>query len=163
MSAAKKAKANFEKVAKKKPDPEGLSVAEQAQTALTGKDFATAKDLFEKAQAVCEGSEAKAVKVPKVGLGNQGTPGARVARLSLMTVHRAARTSRGSKRSDNSRILSSQGREGNPSVGHQCTSGYRVDEWLRVPDRWRQNLRGSKTSAKMPLRPRRRSPRWRRR
>jgi hypothetical protein len=94
MSAAKKAKANFEKVAKKKPDPEGLSVAEQAQTALTGKDFATAKDLFEKAQAVCEGSEAKAVKVPKVGLGNQGTPGARVARLWLMTVHRAARTSR---------------------------------------------------------------------
>jgi hypothetical protein len=113
MSAAKKAKANFEKVAKKKPDPEGLSVAEQAQTALTGKDFATAKDLFEKAQAVCEGSEAKAVKVPKVGLGNQGTPGARVARLSLMTVHRAARTSarEQTERQLSNPVIAGKGRE----------------------------------------------------
>jgi hypothetical protein len=43
MSGAKKAKANYEKVMKKKPDPEGKALGEQAQTALTAKDFATAK------------------------------------------------------------------------------------------------------------------------
>jgi hypothetical protein len=32
-SGAKKAKSNFEKVAKKKPDPAGLALAEQAQAA----------------------------------------------------------------------------------------------------------------------------------
>ena len=67
MSGAKKAKSGYEKVAKKKPDPEGLKLGEEAQAALTAKDFAKAKELFEKAQALCEASEAKAVKAPKVG------------------------------------------------------------------------------------------------
>lgn len=67
MSGAKKAKANYEKVAKKKPDPEGLATGEEAQAALTAKDFGKAKELFEKAQAMCEASEAKAVKQPKAG------------------------------------------------------------------------------------------------
>ena len=50
QSAGKKAKSNFEKVAKKKPDPAGLALAEEAQAALTGKDFAKAKALYEQAR-----------------------------------------------------------------------------------------------------------------
>ena len=60
--AAKKA---FEKVAKKKPDPAGLALAEEAQAALTGKDFATAKEKFQRAQALCEASDAKPAARPK--------------------------------------------------------------------------------------------------
>jgi glutaminyl-tRNA synthetase len=73
QSGAKKAKKEFEKVAKKKPDPEGLKLADEAQAALTGKDFAKAKELFEKAQAVCEASEVKAVKTkPPKPAGGEG-------------------------------------------------------------------------------------------
>lgn len=74
QSAGKKAKSNFEKVAKKKPDPAGLALAEEAQAALTGKDFAKAKALYEQAQALCEASDAKAVKAPKPQKP-QGAPG----------------------------------------------------------------------------------------
>jgi glutaminyl-tRNA synthetase len=59
QSGAKTAKKNFEKVAKKKPDPAGLALAEEAQAALTGKDYATAKEKFQAAQALCEASDAK--------------------------------------------------------------------------------------------------------
>jgi len=62
MSGAKKAKANYDKVAKKKPDPAGLALGEEAAAALTAKDYARAKELFEKGQALCEVSKAKATK-----------------------------------------------------------------------------------------------------
>jgi len=65
QSGAKTAKKAFEKVAKKKPDPAGLALAEEAQAALTGKDFATAKEKFQRAQALCEASDAKPAARPK--------------------------------------------------------------------------------------------------
>ena len=43
MSAGKKAKANFEKTAKKKPDPAGLAIGKEAQAALVQKDYSKAK------------------------------------------------------------------------------------------------------------------------
>ena len=60
MSAGKKAKANFEKVAKKKPDPTGLALGKEAQAALVEKRYANAKELFERAQTICESSAIKA-------------------------------------------------------------------------------------------------------
>ena len=66
QSGAKTAKKAFEKVAKKKPDPAGLALAEEAQAALTGKDFATAKEKFQRAQALCEASDAKPAARPKL-------------------------------------------------------------------------------------------------
>jgi glutaminyl-tRNA synthetase len=65
QSGAKTAKKAFEKVAKKKPDPAGLALAEEAQAALTAKDFATAKEKFQRAQALCEASDAKPAARPK--------------------------------------------------------------------------------------------------
>lgn len=62
MSAGKKAKANFEKVAKKKPDPTGLALGKEAQAALVEKRYANAKELFERAQTICESSAIKATK-----------------------------------------------------------------------------------------------------
>ena len=64
-SGAKTAKKAFEKVAKKKPDPAGLALGEEAQAALTAKDFASAKDMWQRAQAMCEASDAKPVKQSK--------------------------------------------------------------------------------------------------
>ena len=55
MSAGKKAKANYEKIAKKKPDPEGLAIGEEAQAALIQKDYSKAKALFEKARYILRG------------------------------------------------------------------------------------------------------------
>jgi glutaminyl-tRNA synthetase len=65
MSAGKKAKASFEKVAKKKPDPMGLALGKKAQAALVQKDYASAKELFERAQAICEASVNKAMKTKR--------------------------------------------------------------------------------------------------
>ena len=65
MSAGKKAKASFEKVAKKKPDPTGLALGKKAQAALVQKDYASAKELFERAQAICEASANKAMKTKR--------------------------------------------------------------------------------------------------
>ena len=76
QSGAKTAKKAFEKVAKKKPDPAGLALAEEAQAALTGKDFATAKEKFQRAQALCEASDAKPAARPKPAKPDGGAGGA---------------------------------------------------------------------------------------
>ena len=65
MSAGKKAKANFEKTAKKKPDPAGLAIGKEAQAALVQKDYSKAKELFEKARNICEASAVRATKAAK--------------------------------------------------------------------------------------------------
>ena len=65
MSAGKKAKANFEKAAKKKPDPAGLAIGKEAQAALVQKDYSKAKELFEKARNICEASAVRATKAAK--------------------------------------------------------------------------------------------------
>jgi|MDSW01.2.fsa_nt_gb glutaminyl-tRNA synthetase len=62
LSAGKKAKAAFEKVSKRKPDPAGLLLGKQAQEIFLTKDYAKAKVLFESARELCENSEAKAAK-----------------------------------------------------------------------------------------------------
>ena len=66
MSAGKKAKANYEKIAKKRPDPEGLAIGEEAQAALIQKNYSKAKALFEKARYICEASAIKATKTAKL-------------------------------------------------------------------------------------------------
>ena len=65
MSAGKKAKANFEKTAKKKPDPAGLAIGKEAQAALVQKDYSKAKELFENARNICEASAVRATKAAK--------------------------------------------------------------------------------------------------
>lgn len=65
MSAGKKAKANFEKTAKKKPDPAGLAIGKEAQVALVQKDYSKAKELFENARNICEASAVRATKAAK--------------------------------------------------------------------------------------------------
>ncbi len=65
MSAGKKAKANFEKTAKKKPDPAGLAIGKEAQAALVQKDYSKAKELFETARNICEASAVRATKAAK--------------------------------------------------------------------------------------------------
>ena len=82
QSGAKTAKKAFEKVAKKKPDPAGLALAEEAQAALTGKDFATAKEKFQRAQALCEASDAKPAARPKPAKPDGGVGGAGKAKVS---------------------------------------------------------------------------------
>ena len=65
MSAGKKAKANFEKTAKKKPDPAGLAIGKEAQAALVQKDYSKAKEPFENARNICEASAVRATKAAK--------------------------------------------------------------------------------------------------
>jgi|TARA_B110000259_G_scaffold68369_1_gene80579 glutaminyl-tRNA synthetase len=72
QSGAKTAKKNFEKVAKKKPDPAGLALGEEAQAALTAKDFGAAKDLFTQAQTLCEASDVKPAKQVKPAKPSEG-------------------------------------------------------------------------------------------
>ena len=55
-AAAKNAKTDAGKAAKKRPDPEGLKLIEQGDAAMTEKDFAKAVDLFNQAKASCEAS-----------------------------------------------------------------------------------------------------------
>ena len=65
MSAGKKAKANFEKTAKKKPDTAGLAIGKAAQAALVQKDYSKAKELFENARTICEAFAVRATKAAK--------------------------------------------------------------------------------------------------
>ena len=93
QSGAKTAKKAFEKVAKKKPDPAGLALAEEAQAALTGKDFATAKEKFQRAQALCEASDAKPAARPKPAKPDGGAGGAGqakgAAKASITNIYNA--------------------------------------------------------------------------
>jgi hypothetical protein len=61
----KAAKADAGKAAKKKPDPEGLALIEQAEAALTAKDLDKALTLFKEAEAKCKASGVDAVAKEK--------------------------------------------------------------------------------------------------
>ena len=63
--AAKSAKTDAGKAAKKRPDPEGLKLIEAGDAAMAAKDFAKAVELFEAAKAKCESSTVTAEKKPK--------------------------------------------------------------------------------------------------
>ena len=65
MSAVKKAKSKYEKFYKKKPDPAGRALGLKAHAAFIAKDFTTAKDLYERAQALCQASDTRANKEKK--------------------------------------------------------------------------------------------------
>ncbi len=64
-SAAKKAKAEAEKSAKKKPDESGRKAIHDADQKLANKDFAAAILLYQQAKDLCDNSDAKAVKPQK--------------------------------------------------------------------------------------------------
>ena len=64
-SAVKAAKADAGKAAKKKPDPEGLALIEQAEAALAAKDLESALSLFKQAEAKCKASSVESVAKEK--------------------------------------------------------------------------------------------------
>ena len=71
-SAAKNAKADAGKASKKKPDPEGLKLVEEADKAFEAKDFEKAVALYIEAKEKCDSSGVAAVgkeKKPKEASG----------------------------------------------------------------------------------------------
>ena len=64
-AAAKSAKTDAGKAAKKRPDPEGLKLIEQGDAAMAEKDFAKAIQLFTQAQACCAASTVDVVAKEK--------------------------------------------------------------------------------------------------
>ena len=64
-SAAKKAKAEAEKSAKKKPDQRGRQAIHDADQKLAKKEFAAAMLLYQQAKELCDNSDAKAAKPQK--------------------------------------------------------------------------------------------------
>ncbi len=64
-SAAKSAKTDAGKAAKKKPDPEGLALIAKADAAMAAKDFAEAIRLYQEGEAKCRASSASAAPKEK--------------------------------------------------------------------------------------------------
>jgi len=64
-SAAKNAKADAAKASKKKPDPNGLELIEQADAAFDAKDFEKAVSLYISAKEICEASAVAVVSKEK--------------------------------------------------------------------------------------------------
>ena len=64
-AAAKSAKTDAGKAAKKRPDPEGVKLIEQGDAAMAEKDFAKAIELFTQAQASCAASTVDVVAKDK--------------------------------------------------------------------------------------------------
>ena len=64
-AAAKNAKTDAGKAAKKRPDPEGLKLIEQGDAAMADKDFAKAIELFTQAKTCCESSSVETVAKEK--------------------------------------------------------------------------------------------------
>ena len=65
MSAAKKALKAAEKQSKKRPDPLGLEAIEAGMAAMKLKEYAKAKEAFERAEELCAKSSVKAEGKPK--------------------------------------------------------------------------------------------------
>jgi len=64
-AAAKNAKTDAGKAAKKRPDSEGVKLIEQGDAAMADKDFAKALELFTQAKARCEASSVEVVSKEK--------------------------------------------------------------------------------------------------
>ena len=64
-AAAKNAKADAGKAAKKKPDPDGLKLIEEGDAAMNEKNFEKAIELFTAAKEKCEASTVAAVAKEK--------------------------------------------------------------------------------------------------
>ena len=64
-AAAKNAKTDAGKAAKKRPDPDGVKLIEQGDAAMADKDFAKALELFTEAKERCEASSVEVVAKEK--------------------------------------------------------------------------------------------------
>ena len=64
-SAVKNAKTDASKAAKKRPDPQGLALIEQADAAMGMKELSRALELYQQAKAVCEASSTMAAPKEK--------------------------------------------------------------------------------------------------